>query len=173
MKCDLPVELLSGYLDGELDEQQKTRVESHLKNCPACREELEALRQIDEHVRDRVYEEPSREFQFTLNRRVMEKIRTAPRRSFFKLTPIFAPAAAAILILVILINISPSNRNVDMADRMVYRELEPRQQLTVSIPAPKLAQVAVPSEHARVRTKAKAAPSSVSLMDVDEDDLPF
>jgi uncharacterized Zn finger protein (UPF0148 family) len=126
MKCDLPIELLSGYLDGELDEQQKAQVEAHLKTCPVCQEELETLRQIDEHVRDRVYEEPSREFVFAINRRVMDKVRKTPRRSFFRLTPIFAPAAAALLILVILVKISPSKRIIDMTDRMIYQELEPR-----------------------------------------------
>ncbi len=168
MKCDLPVELLSGYLDGELDEQQRARVESHLKTCPACQEELEALRQIDEHVRNRVYEEPSREFVFTLNRRIMDKVRTAPRRSFFKLTPIFAPAAAALLILAILINISPSKRIIDMADRMVYQEMEPRQEPVVSMPLPRLGKARATKKQARVSEKEDAAPSLPERIDREE-----
>lgn len=158
MKCDLPVELLSGYLDGELDEQQKAQVEAHLKTCAACQEELEALKQIDEQVRERVYEEPSREFVFTLNRRVMDKVRVAPRRSFFRLTPIFAPAAAALLILVILINVSPSKKIVGMTDRMLYQKLEPRKEPAVSIPEPKITRVTVSKKRAARHDKEKATP---------------
>lgn len=141
MKCDLPVELLSGYLDGELDEQQRAQVEEHLKTCPACQEELAALRRMDEYVRDNVYEEPSREFTFTLNRRVMDRVRVAPRARFFKLTPIFAPAAAALLILIILINISPSKRIIGMTDQVVYQEIETHPAPAVSIPEPTIAKM--------------------------------
>ena len=37
-------ELLSGFLDGELDEAQQSRVDSHLSECPACRDELEKMK---------------------------------------------------------------------------------------------------------------------------------
>jgi hypothetical protein len=158
MKCDLPVELLSGYLDGELDELQKTQVEAHLRTCPDCQEELEALRQIDVHVRDRVYEEPSREFVFTLNRHVMDKVRVAPRARLFKLTPIFAPAAAALLILIILINVSPSKRSIGMTDQVLYQEIEPRPEPTVSLPEPSIARVTTSKKHAALHDKEKAAP---------------
>ena len=36
-------ELLSGYLDGELTQQMRQRVEIHLDACEACRNELEDL----------------------------------------------------------------------------------------------------------------------------------
>lgn len=158
MKCDLPVELLSGYLDGELDEQQKAQVEEHLKTCPACQEELAALRRMDEYVRDGVYEEPSREFVFTLNRRVMDRVRKAPRARFLKLTPIFAPAAAALLILIILINISPSKRIIGMTDQVAFQEIEPRPAPAVSIPEPTIATVTTSAKRAVRRDAAKAAP---------------
>jgi anti-sigma factor RsiW len=67
MKCDLSIELLSGYLDGELDKKQKAEIEKHLKECEVCRKELEELRQLDEHVRIAEVEEPSREFIFNIN----------------------------------------------------------------------------------------------------------
>lgn len=41
-------ELLSGYIDGELTQQQRQRVELHCESCAECRElleELEALRE--------------------------------------------------------------------------------------------------------------------------------
>jgi anti-sigma factor RsiW len=140
MKCDLPIELLNGYLDGELDAQERARVEAHLRECEACQIELEVLKRLDEQVRKRVYEEPTREFVFTLNRRVMDTIRMAPRRSFFRFAPVFAPVAAALLILIVMINISPSKRIADIGDRMAYQELEPRKLQSVSIREPEIAQ---------------------------------
>ncbi len=138
MKCDLPIELLSAYLDGELNEGEEARVEAHLKDCVACREQLSALQKIDENVRDGVYEEPSSEFTFGLKRRVMERIRPAPRRSLFRFAPIFAPVAAAILILVVLIDISPSKRIIGVTDRIAYKKITARQQIQISIPEPDL-----------------------------------
>ncbi len=42
---DLVRESLSAYLDDELGERDRSRVERHLQSCPACRAELAALRQ--------------------------------------------------------------------------------------------------------------------------------
>jgi anti-sigma factor RsiW len=38
-------ESLSAYIDGELTPRERTRVEQHLKECPACAEDLRTLRQ--------------------------------------------------------------------------------------------------------------------------------
>lgn len=40
------VDRLPLYHDGELDEQQKARVEAHLESCPDCQAELESLRKL-------------------------------------------------------------------------------------------------------------------------------
>jgi hypothetical protein len=170
MKCDLPIELLSGYLDGELDDEQKARVEDHLKECSACQEELEALRQIDDHVKDEVFEEPSREFVFTLNRRVMDKIRPSARRSLFRFAPVFVPVAAAFLILIVLINISPSTKIAQLDDRMVYQELVQRQEVPVSIPEPKIATVPASMKRAARVGKHKAAAAQTEETRIAEAD---
>ncbi len=39
-------ELLSGYLDGDLDATTRARVDGHLDACAECREVLAELRQI-------------------------------------------------------------------------------------------------------------------------------
>jgi hypothetical protein len=173
MKCDLPVELLNGYLDGELDEQQKAQVEAHLKICPACQEELAALRKMDDYVRDSVLEEPSREFIFTLNRRVMDKVRRAPRIRFFRLTSIFAPAAVALLILIILINVSPSKRIIGMTDQIVYQEIEPRPAPSVSIPEPEITQVASSTQRAARVDAAEATPMKTEPVRSEEAEKGF
>jgi len=43
MKCELPEELLTGYLDNELNEEERIKVEKHLSRCRKCRYELETL----------------------------------------------------------------------------------------------------------------------------------
>ena len=43
-------ELLSGYLDGELTQQQRQRVELHCDACTECKESLEELRALQESI---------------------------------------------------------------------------------------------------------------------------
>lgn len=43
MTCRLYEEQLSSYLDGELPAARMARLEAHLKTCPHCRAELDAL----------------------------------------------------------------------------------------------------------------------------------
>lgn len=167
MKCDLPIELLNAYLDGELSEQEKARVEIHLKTCAACRKEFSALQRVDTHIKQEVFEEPSREFIFGMKRRVLENIKPAPRRSLIRFAPIFAPVAAAVLILVVLIEISPSRRIVGVNDRIAYQEVAVRHEVKISVPEPsiKTAPTAV-----KVKRKAKAAEEEV--LDVKYEEAP-
>lgn len=43
-------ELLSGYIDGELTQQQRQRVDIHCSNCSDCESELNALRALRRDV---------------------------------------------------------------------------------------------------------------------------
>jgi len=43
-------ELVSGYIDGELTQQLRQRVEVHCDQCVACRQELEDLRRLRNDV---------------------------------------------------------------------------------------------------------------------------
>lgn len=45
-------DLLSGYLDAELVDEELDLVRAHLPNCPQCQEELDELRAIDRIARD-------------------------------------------------------------------------------------------------------------------------
>jgi anti-sigma factor RsiW len=49
MDMHLEAELLA-FLDGELDERERARVEAHLATCPACAAELERLRALQEEL---------------------------------------------------------------------------------------------------------------------------
>lgn len=154
MKCDLPRELLSGYLDGELDSERKKQVEKHLKGCERCRHELAELRQLDQQVRTVEIEEPSREFIFSVNRRIMEKVKSKPRFSMFRLSPILVPVAVAALVLIVLINIQQPMRLASLDDRILYAEVEPRKDLDLQIP--ELGVVEKRSEGKEIRAGKKA-----------------
>ncbi len=46
MTCDNYRDLLMGYLDNELDDEQKSRFEQHLAGCRECTEELKEFRKL-------------------------------------------------------------------------------------------------------------------------------
>lgn len=46
MTCDNYRDLLMGYLDNELDDEQKRRFEEHLTGCRECTEELKEFRKL-------------------------------------------------------------------------------------------------------------------------------
>ncbi len=48
--CDQIEPLLSGYLDGELTQQDRQRVELHIDDCTRCRAEFEQLRTIQSEL---------------------------------------------------------------------------------------------------------------------------
>jgi predicted anti-sigma-YlaC factor YlaD len=53
MTCEDYRDLMMGYLDNELDDQQKTTFRNHLSGCPSCREELaefQKLKSITDNV---------------------------------------------------------------------------------------------------------------------------
>lgn len=43
-------EWLSGFVDGELTQQQRQRVSLHCEQCPECRQNLEGLRALRERI---------------------------------------------------------------------------------------------------------------------------
>ncbi len=106
MRCDLSIELLSAYLDNELSQTERSRVEEHLKACPQCRAELEELKFGDELVRQRPVAEPSNKFLLGFENRIVAQLRPRPRWSWvWRIVPIVTPVTvAAITILVVLVN---------------------------------------------------------------------
>ena len=46
MTCHDWKDVMMGYLDNELDLEQKRRFEEHLKGCPECKKELEKFKNI-------------------------------------------------------------------------------------------------------------------------------
>lgn len=59
MSCDEFKGAMMGYLDGELDAEQRARLESHLDACEACARELAELSNLKEELADMKLREPS------------------------------------------------------------------------------------------------------------------
>lgn len=51
MTCRLFEKQLSSYLDGELPAARAARLEAHLRACPHCQAELDAMGGIAQHIR--------------------------------------------------------------------------------------------------------------------------
>ncbi len=52
MKCKDIINLLSPYLEGELERKEREKLKAHLKECPKCREELSLLEKTIQSVKD-------------------------------------------------------------------------------------------------------------------------
>jgi predicted anti-sigma-YlaC factor YlaD len=54
-------ELISSYLDGELDEDQRRLVEEHIEECPECRREHGEMAKFEEVMRKMTLKQPPKE----------------------------------------------------------------------------------------------------------------
>ncbi len=62
MRCGKAKRLLSGYLDGKIKGSLRSDLESHLKRCEICAQELAAFKQTDKLIRLKAGEHPSPEY---------------------------------------------------------------------------------------------------------------
>ncbi|HEY3315184.1 MAG TPA: DUF4349 domain-containing protein [Bacillota bacterium] len=82
MRCDDVRELLSGYIDGTLDLDERSWVEEHLRRCHECASEVAALRTTLALVQQLDEVEPPPDFRAKLRRRILAEQRRE-RRGFF------------------------------------------------------------------------------------------
>jgi predicted anti-sigma-YlaC factor YlaD len=54
-------ELISSYIDGELDASQRKLVEEHLKECQECRQEFEEMEKFEEVMSRMEFKKPPKE----------------------------------------------------------------------------------------------------------------
>jgi hypothetical protein len=90
---------LSPYLDGMLSKQESSRLEEHLAQCQACREELADLRATIEALAELPLAEAPRSFALTAVPQRIEALRPAARRAEFGLG--LATALAAFILAVV------------------------------------------------------------------------
>ena len=72
-ECRLIEEMLGGYLDGELTQQDRQRVEVHVETCERCRKTLAELEEIREGVGRLQHPEPTAEQWSTMMRITVTK----------------------------------------------------------------------------------------------------
>ena len=60
-ECQHIAELISGYIDAELTQQNRQRVELHWESCAKCRQTYEEMSQLRQKVRQLTYGEMSNE----------------------------------------------------------------------------------------------------------------
>lgn len=106
MNCEKAKELLSLYIDGILDENERTLLEKHLKQCPDCMEEhdklvaaINALNKLEE------LEPPD-----TLKGSIMKKVKQQPpKATFFIKRNWIAWGATAAVIVIMVTTVAVSN----------------------------------------------------------------
>lgn len=95
MICMKAKKLLSAYIDGELTDEQRQQIESHLQSCDDCKKEMLELRQTKRMVASLRRYEPSEEWvNRTLAQLTSQAPQTAEKKSLFwqqVLRELFAP----------------------------------------------------------------------------------
>ena len=91
-KCDKTEELLSAYIDGCLDTQERIRLEQHVQTCQHCQKELDSFRATVDLLHHMPQVSPSR------NLRVAQ-VEPAPRWAALPVLRLATGAAAVLLVL--------------------------------------------------------------------------
>lgn len=73
MNCNRIQKRLSAYQDGELIAEDQARIRTHLKECPACRQELTELEGVWEGLDSLAEIEPEPQFYGKLQKRLKEE----------------------------------------------------------------------------------------------------
>ncbi|NOR53894.1 MAG: hypothetical protein GQ536_07390 [Candidatus Aminicenantes bacterium] len=121
MRCELIEELLSPYLEDELDQKEKRAVKEHLKTCKNCsllfsyiRETRKSLTgfpemEVSENLLDRLYSIPGKKKRFKL--------------SFdFLFQPSLQPLLAAVTILVMVVSFYSLNPDRNRINKSISRQ---------------------------------------------------
>ncbi|MEO0079268.1 MAG: TonB family protein [candidate division WOR-3 bacterium] len=141
--CRQVRELIGPYADNELDQDARSRVEEHLKTCPDCRRELEAIQMLHRLVREkatpRPYEGWLEEHRFRvlhrlrLNERLEREVRGAAQIPWLKLATV-AGGLVVVLIVVfagwrvmteVRVGRSKSIAGIDTSNQVLAEKTEP------------------------------------------------
>ncbi|MBE6611170.1 MAG: hypothetical protein E7632_01650 [Ruminococcaceae bacterium] len=108
LSCDAARELMFDYIDGQLSESEKSRLEAHLSDCDGCRNELEKCRRMLALLHETELDAP-----IGLGERVMAAIENipqdesestakilTPKKKFFVPWGTVAAACAVVMILI-------------------------------------------------------------------------
>ncbi|MGA8086580.1 MAG: anti-sigma factor [Terracidiphilus sp.] len=114
MPCDQDRKLLAAYLDGELQSEQGSALEQHLRNCTECAAEVASMMSVRRAMR-------AAKTRFTPSAQFRQKIQsqTAPKRRGFGSFGLLPIATAALAILVVALVLT--RQNTSQAD--AFREV--------------------------------------------------
>ncbi|MFC1628568.1 anti-sigma factor family protein [Gemmatimonadota bacterium] len=100
MMCDQVQQLLDDFVDGILPEMDRSRLETHLAGCDACRREFAELQNLLDITADLSSAiDPSRDLWHAVSSQIVQE-RSAPSRLSLFSRPKYALAAAALFVLV-------------------------------------------------------------------------
>ncbi|MFQ6000946.1 MAG: anti-sigma factor family protein [Anaerolineae bacterium] len=142
-------ELLSAYIDGELSVEKATLVEKHLRECSACTQDLETLRQTVNLVRQLPAVSPPRSF--TISHLVVPERPWAWGYVYLK----GATALAALLLIVLLAG--------DLGLQYLWA---PR--MAVPAPAPMALEATVEAPEAEIEVPASPAREALDQMEAQK-----
>jgi len=74
MRCEQFEVSLSGYLDGELTQQESQKVALHIEECPNCRKTFEALSKAQLATRQLQIEHPTKKEWDVMENRILETL---------------------------------------------------------------------------------------------------
>jgi Putative zinc-finger/Predicted integral membrane protein (DUF2275) len=117
MNCEEIKNLLSEYLDDQVDDRERRLVEKHLENCRVCQGEFEGLKECLKNIDSLDKVKPPPEFLSQIHSRLEERsvFKSAIKKIFFpirfKIPLEAAGLAAAAVLIVYILNISPENKS--------------------------------------------------------------
>lgn len=109
MNCNETKDMLSLYIDGELNEKEKKIVEEHVNECESCRKEFEQYQKIINMLQNLIEEEPPKGFCKRLHERLLktkQQKKITTRSRWIK----YGSIAAAFVLVVSVIYVSSNLR---------------------------------------------------------------
>jgi len=109
MDCDKLKDLISLYIDDELDENEKKLVEDHINNCEDCRKYLEEYKKIRKVLHEMPEEEPPKGYCDRLHAKLMKEKKANKSKFMFKWIK-YGSIAAALVIVIFAVYMAPNLR---------------------------------------------------------------
>lgn len=120
MNCRCASSRISAYLDGELTGAETLPLREHLRQCPTCAQELEALRRLKVHMSALAAPPPPADLPSKLAARIAQIDESArPRYSWSGRMALAAVAAVAIALAVV------AHRTIQPADPKFVKQTSP------------------------------------------------
>lgn len=117
-KCNEITDLISLYLDHQMDDHEKAEFEEHLGSCESCKKELEEMSQLMSILHNIGEEELPSDFKLNLHEKLEDAKVEEDKKSKFKLLGnryirICTSIAAGILMILLIKGVIGSNRHMD------------------------------------------------------------